>query len=86
MRKTRLKSKTPLRAKTPIRRVSDKQKRIIADERKIANTMIEECKGRCMICGKVARLEKNHTRDRKGFIMSCHECHFPNGYHKYLDN
>jgi len=69
-----------------IKPISDKQKRIIANEREVANKMLEECQGQCMICGEVTRLEKNHTRDRTRFIMSCHNCHFPNGYHKYLDD
>ena len=71
--------------KTPLRKVSDKRKETLRVEAKLAADMLEACKGHCMICGKLAPLEKNHTRDRKRFVLSCRSCHSPGGVHKYLD-
>ena len=78
--------KTPLRAKKPMNKVSAKQKAIKKKEQTEAEEMLERFGGKCMICGEKVPLEKNHTRDRKKFILTCHRCHFPDGYHKYLDD
>ena len=69
-----------------LKRMSDKMKAHKAEEDILAEKLIRECKGRCMICGKLAILAKNHTRDRMRFVMSCYSCHFPKGVHKYLDD
>jgi hypothetical protein len=80
-----LNSYKPLKAKKGLTKISKKQKQIKNREGLEAQNMLELCGGKCMICGKATPLEPNHTRDRTLFILSCHECHFPNGYHKYLD-
>ena len=71
---------------TELKRISDKRKELLRQEAKKVKELMAECQGHCMICGKFAPLEKNHSRDRKRFIMSCRECHFPNGRHRYLDD
>ena len=72
--------------KSRINPISDNRKKLLMEEDKIAQKLLAECKGKCMICGKSAILEKNHTRNRKRFILTCHPCHFPAGYHRYLDD
>jgi len=72
--------------KSRISPISDKRKELLAREVEEAQRMTVECGGKCMICGRKARLEKNHTRDRKRFVMSCRECHFPSNQHRYLDD
>ena len=73
--------------KSHLKKMSKKCQAILSEEAIIVNKMLIACQGRCMICGKFASLEKNHTRDRKRFVLSCRECHlFPNGRHKYLDD
>lgn len=76
----------PLKRTKALNKVSLKQERIKREENKLAQEMLEQCGGKCMICGKTAPLQKNHTRNRRRFILSCVECHFPDGYHKYLDD
>ena len=75
----------PLKAKRRLHKVSKKQAGIKEYESAKAQDMLKTCKGKCMICGNIAPLGKNHTRDRKRFILSCYDCHFPNGIHRYLD-
>ena len=75
----------PLKANKGLNKISQKQGLIKKEENKIAQDMLEKCQGKCMICGKFAPLEKNHTRARTRFILTCQECHFPNGIHRYLD-
>ena len=68
--------------------ISDKRRKILAEEALIVQQFLERYGGRCMICrGKPdwRGLSKNHTKDRKLFILSCASCHSPNGEHKYLD-
>lgn len=76
----------PLKAKKRINKVSAKQHEVKANENIQAQELLEKCKGKCMICEQKAPLEKNHTRDRKRFILTCHDCHSPLGQHKYLDD
>ena len=71
--------------KTPLAKVSKKRKKTLSEEAKARDEMLEKCEGHCFICGRFAPLEKNHTRDRKRFVLSCRECHSPDGVHKYLD-
>ena len=66
--------------------ISVKRKIKLMQEAVLALEMLERSQGRCMICGAVAPLEKNHTRDRKRFILTCRSCHCPGGKHKYLDD
>lgn len=75
----------PLKAKKGINKISAKQMALKKEEDIKAQEMLEICEGKCMICGKIAPLEKNHTRNRKRFLLSCHECHSPKGIHRYLD-
>jgi len=75
----------PLKAKKGLNKVSKKQVVIKNTEKIKAQELLEICGGKCMKCGKIAPLAKNHTRDRKRFILSCYDCHFPNGIHRYLD-
>ncbi len=70
--------------KSRIAPISKKKQAILKAENILRDKMLEECQGKCMICGKFKPLEKNHTRDRKIFRMSCRECHSPGGVHKYL--
>jgi len=71
--------------KSFLKKMSKKRQEILSEEAVIANEMLIACQGHCMLCGKYAPLEKNHTRDRKRFVLSCRECHSPNGRHKYLN-
>ena len=73
--------------KTPLKRTSKKKQKVLRDEAKLQEEMMNEYEGACMLCGVFGRpLERNHTKDRKTFVMSCHPCHQgPNGVHKYLD-
>ena len=66
--------------------ISEKRKKLLGAEDIVAQKMLESCGGKCMLCGKYAILEKNHTRDRKRFILTCRECHRPGGVHRYLDD
>ena len=75
-----------LMKRTAIKKISEKRKKLLEAEDILARLMLEECGGKCMLCGKYAILEKNHTRNRKRFILTCRECHFPAGYHRYLDD
>ena len=50
--------------------------------------LLEQCKGLCMVCGNppdFRGLQKNHTRKRDIFILTCADCHSPEGEHKYLE-
>ncbi len=73
--------------KSKIPRISDKRRAILAREAIQVKLLLEACGGRCMICGKWVgdkNLHKSHTRNRRRFVMSCYECHFPENRHKYL--
>ena len=74
--------------KSPIKKISPKRQKTLRDEAKVVSEMLEQCEGRCMICGQkpFSGLEKNHTKDRKRFILSCRSCHAPGGAHKYLED
>ena len=69
-----------------IKPISEKRRALLGIEALLALQMLEACEGKCMACGKMAPLEKSHTRDRKRFIMSCHSCHWPADIHRYLDD
>ena len=69
---------------TRLNPISKKKQAIIRQENILRDEMLVDCQGKCMICGKFKPLEKNHTRYRKRFVMSCRECHSPGGVHKYL--
>lgn len=74
--------------KTPLTRISDKRKAILAQESIATQILLEQYKGKCMVCGKepdFRGLQKSHTRDRKRFILVCASCHSPNNEHKYLE-
>ena len=74
--------------KSFLKKMSKKRQEILSEEAIIVKLLLEQCQGRCMICGKLAPLEKNHTRDRKRFVMSCRQCHQGGthiGNHRYLD-
>jgi len=75
-----------LMKRTAIKKISEKRKKLLEAEDILARLMLEECGGKCMLCGKKASLEKNHTRNRKRFILTCRECHSPGGVHRYLDD
>lgn len=70
--------------KSRISPISKKRVAILKAENILRDKMLEECQGKCMICGKFKPLEKNHTKDRKRFAMTCRACHSPDGVHKYL--
>jgi len=70
--------------KSRISRVSKKKQAIIRQENILRDKMLEECGGLCMICKKKPDwrgLCKNHTKDRKNFVLSCYPCHSPGGVH-----
>ena len=82
--------------KTRINRISKKKQAIIRQENILRDKMLEHQLDTvgyiyCMLCGKKPDwrgLEKNHTKDRKLFALSCHECQewpSPDGRHRYLD-
>lgn len=69
--------------------ISEKRRRLLAKEALMVRHFLEQYEGKCMICGKkpdFRGLQKNHTKDRKHFILTCALCHSPNGEHKYLDD
>ncbi len=71
---------------TPLKRTSKKKQKVLRDEAKLQEEMMHLYQGACMLCGVFGRpLERNHTKDRTKFCMSCRECHSPNGVHKYLE-
>ena len=73
--------------KSRINPISEKRKAILKAENILRDKMLEECQGRCMICGKLPDwrgLCPNHTKDREKFVLSCYPCHSPGGVHKYL--
>lgn len=72
--------------RSPINKISDKRKKILAEEEIEKKMLLEACEGKCMECGKYAPLEKSHNRPRTRFILVCRECHSPKGRHKYLDD
>lgn len=68
--------------------ISDKRRKLLAEETLIVQQLLERYEGKCMICGGLPDfrgLQKNHTKDRKLFILSCAPCHSPKGKHEYLD-
>ncbi len=72
-----------------MKRISKKREAILKAENILRDAMIKHQLDTvgyiyCMLCGRSAPLEKNHTRYRKRFVMSCRECHRPGGVHKYL--
>ena len=71
---------------TPLRKVSQKKAKILREEAEARADMMARYQGCCMLCGRFGRLEKNHTRDRTRFVMSCLSCHSPGGVHRYLDD
>ncbi len=74
--------------RTRIKPISEKREAILKAENILRDKMLEECQGRCMICRKLPDwrgLEKNHTKYREVFILSCRECHSPGGVHRYLE-
>ena len=80
--------------KTRINRISKKKQAIIRQENILRDKMLEHQLDTvgyiyCMLCGKKPDwrgLEKNHTKDRERFCMSCRACHSPGGVHRYLDD
>ena len=74
--------------KTPLKKISKKRQAILSQEAIQVKLMLEQCKGRCMICNQLPDwrgLMKNHTKDREHFVLSCYSCHAPSGVHKYLE-
>lgn len=75
--------------RTRINPISKKKQRVLREEAKIEAEMLEKCQGHCMLCHKLPDwrgLERNHTKDRTRFVLSCRSCHSPDGVHKYLDD
>ena len=69
--------------------ISDKRRKLLAEDALIVQQFFRKYGVRCMICGQgpdFRGLQKNHTKDRKLFILTCASCHSPNGEHKYLDD
>lgn len=74
--------------KSRIKPISDKRKATLGREAIQVKLLLEACKGHCMVCNKWVgdkNLYKSHTRNRRRFVMSCNDCHFPEGAHQYLD-
>jgi len=74
-----------------MKRISNKRKAILAQESIATQILLEQYKGKCMVCGKEPDwrgLQKSHTRGRKRFILVCAPCHQGGnrlGDHKYLE-
>ena len=74
--------------RTALESMSNKKRKVLAEEARKVKLLLEQCKGRCMLCWKkpdFRGLCKNHTKDRKDFVLSCYPCHTPDGRHKYLN-